>query len=108
MENTTFCRVARPRVLVRLICIHGLIAGPSALAAQEPPVQWVDPDTGHTVVRLSVEAGGSSLYFNYNGYTADGTRLVFSSPHGISVVDLRTHKITPVVAGDVKLLFVGR
>jgi oligogalacturonide lyase len=108
MENATFCRVARPRVLAWLICFHGLIAGSSTVAAQEPPTEWVDPDTGHTVVRLSVEAGSSSLYFNYNGYTADGTRLVFSSPHGISAVDLRTRKITPIVAGDVKLLFVGR
>ena len=107
MGNTTFCRVAAPRVLVRLICIHGLIAGSSTVAAEEP-TQWVDPDTGHTVLRLSVEPGSSSLYFNYNGYTADGTRLVFSSPHGISAVDLRTHKITPVVTGEVKLLFVGR
>ncbi len=108
MENATFCRVARPPVLAWLICFHGLIAGSSVVAAPEPPAEWVDPDTGHTVVRLSVEAGSSSLYFNYNGYTADGTRLVFSSPHGISAVDLRTRKITPVVAGDVKLLFVGR
>jgi oligogalacturonide lyase len=108
MGSATFCRVAGPSVLVRLICIYGLIAGSSTVAAQEPPTEWVDPDTGHTVVRLSVEAGSSSLYFNYNGYTADGTRLVFSTPRGISAVDLRTRKITPVVAGEVKLLFIGR
>src|SRR6266702_8458599 len=108
MEIATLCGVAGPRVLAWLICFYGLIAGSSVVAAPEPPAEWVDPDTGHTVVRLSVEAGSSSLYFNYNGYTADGTRLVFSTPHGISSVDLRTHKITPVVAGEVKLLFVGR
>lgn len=80
----------------------------SALAADPGSAEWIDPDTGHRVVRLSVEPGSSSLYFNYNGYTADGTHLVFSTPHGISAVNLRTRQITPVVAGDVKLLFVGR
>jgi oligogalacturonide lyase len=108
MGIATSCRVSRVRVLVRLICIHGLIACTGVVAAGEPPAEWVDPDTGHTVVRLSAEPGSSSLYFNYNGYTADGTRLVFSTPHGISAVDLRTRKITAVVSGEVKLLFVGR
>ena len=30
----------------------------------EPPRSWVDPDTGHRVVRLTDEPGSASLYFN--------------------------------------------
>jgi len=74
----------------------------------EPPTEWIDPDTGHRVVRLSTQPGSASLYFNYNGYTADGSRLLFSTPDGISAVDLRTHRITPVVHDKVRFLFVGR
>ena len=33
---------------------------------------------------------------------------MFSTPDGISAVDLRTHRITSVVQGKVRLLFVGR
>jgi oligogalacturonide lyase len=74
----------------------------------EPPTEWIDPDTGHRVVRLSTQPGSASLYFNYNGYTSDGSRLLFSTPDGISAVDLRTHRITPVVHDKVRFLFVGR
>jgi len=30
---------------------------------------WVDPDTGHRIVRLSVEPGTLSLYFHQNAFT---------------------------------------
>src|SRR5690348_16066178 len=101
MKRATFSWLTGTRALPLLICIHGLTVGTATVAADEAPTKWVDPDTGHTVVRLSAEPGSSSLYFNYNGYTADGTRLVFSTPHGISAVDLRTRKITSVVSGEV-------
>ena len=45
-------------------------------APQSVPREWVDPDTGHRVVRLSDEAGSQSLYFHQNAYTPDGTKLV--------------------------------
>ncbi len=31
--------------------------------AQELPTEWIDPDTGHRVIRLSKEPGSTSLYF---------------------------------------------
>jgi oligogalacturonide lyase len=74
----------------------------------EPPLEWVDKATGHRIVRLSREAGSSSLYFNYNGYTPKGDRLVFSTPTGITAMDLKTRALTRIVEGKVKLLFVGR
>ena len=74
----------------------------SALWAGELPKSWIDPDTGHRVVRLTEEPGSASLYFNQNGYTADGKKLVYTTPDGISVFDLATHKAKPVVKGRVR------
>lgn len=76
--------------------------------AKEPPVSWVDPDTGHRVVRLTTEPGSASLYFNQNGYTSDGKGLVYTTPNGISVLDLESRKTRKVVEGRVRLIDVGR
>src|SRR5438552_8898177 len=49
-----------------------------SLAAQEqPPTDWVDPSTGHRIVRLSDESGSASFYFHQNAYSADGDLMVF-------------------------------
>ena len=71
----------------------------SIAQASEPPKSWIDPDTGHRVVRLTNEPGSASLYFNQNGYTADGKKLVYTTPDGISVLDLATHEAKQVVSG---------
>src|SRR5262245_48941275 len=42
--------------------------------------EWVDPDTGHRVVRLSQVPGeNQSLYFHQNEFTAAGDKLVFEN-----------------------------
>jgi oligogalacturonide lyase len=51
-------------------------AAPSAATlaqstANEPPTDWIDPVTGHRIIRLSHEPGTSSLYFHQNAYTDD-------------------------------------
>jgi oligogalacturonide lyase len=74
----------------------------------EPPATWIDPDTGHKVVRLTREPGSASLYFNQNGYTPDGKRLVYTTPDGVSVLDLKTHASKQVVEGRVRLIEAGR
>jgi oligogalacturonide lyase len=79
-----------------------------AQSVSDPPTSWVDPDTGHRVVRLTTEPGSASLYFNQNGYTADGTRLVYTTPNGISTLDLRTHQAKQVVTGRVRMIEAGR
>ena len=79
-----------------------------AQSASDPPTSWVDPDTGHRVVRLTREPGSASLYFNQNGYTADGKKLVYTTPEGISVLDLATHQAKPVVEGRARLIDAGR
>ena len=59
--------------------------GPGGAA---PPKTWIDPDTGHRVIRLSREDGTASLYFHQNAYSADGKKLVVTNPHGIATINL--------------------
>lgn len=75
---------------------------------QPPPKTWIDPDTGHRVVRLTDEPGSASLYFNQNGYTADGRELLYTTPNGISVLNLATHATKPIVTGNVRVIVTGR
>jgi oligogalacturonide lyase len=82
-------------------------AGPQH-TAKEPPREWIDPDTGHHVVRLSDEPGSQSLYFHQNGYTADGTKLVITTPTGLATIDLKTRAIEKAIEGRVNLIMTGR
>ena len=80
-----------------------------SLAAQEPPpAEWVDPSTGHRIIRLTNEPGSASLYFHQNAYTADGDSMVFTTPEGISVINLKTHKIRALIQGRADHIVVGR
>src|SRR5258706_6541813 len=83
-----------------LIAVH--------LDAQDPPRPWIDPDTGHRIVRLTNEPGSASLYFNQNGYTADGKSMVYTTPDGISVLNLQTSAAKSVVKGKVRIIVTGR
>src|SRR5215475_1638760 len=75
--------------------------------AAEPPKSWIDPDTGHRVVRLTEEPNSASLYFNQNGYTADGKEMVYTTPDGISALDLATGIAKSVVKGRVQVIVTG-
>src|ERR1051326_3529686 len=75
-------------VLFALITIFTIVT-----SAQELPREWIDPDTGHRVVRLSDEPGSASLYFHQNPYTPDGKKLLITIPNGLATVDLKTRKI---------------
>jgi oligogalacturonide lyase len=79
-----------------------------ALAA-ELPTEWIDPDTGHRVIRLSKEDGTESLYFHQHAYTPDGKKLIVTTPGGgIATIDLATREEKPLVAGPVSVLVAGR
>src|SRR5580658_2762736 len=81
----------------------------SAIAADDPPKQWIDPDTGHRVVRLSQDPGTASLYFNQNAYTADGDHIIVTTPDGgIATIELKTGAIAPIVPGRVNVIVAGR
>ena len=76
-------------------------------ATTEPPASWIDPDTGHRVIRLTQEPGSDSFYFNINGYTPDGKEMCYTTPEGISVLDLATHQARSIVKGRVRAISVG-
>ena len=77
------------------------------LFAASPPKSWIDPDTGHRVVRLTDEPNSASLYFNQNGYTADGKEMVYTTPEGISVLNLATGEARSVVKDRVRIIVTG-
>ncbi|HEY1789441.1 MAG TPA: oligogalacturonate lyase family protein [Verrucomicrobiae bacterium] len=68
-------------------------------AENAPPSAWIDPDTGHRVVRLSTEPGSESLYFNENAWTAQGDKLVYDAPDGIYDYNFKSRQNELVVAG---------
>ncbi len=94
-----------PTRLLALLTLFSLL--PILRAANEPPTEWIDPDTGHRVVRLSREPGTASLYFNQNAYTPDGKKLIVTTPGGISTIDLATRAIEQIVAGEVRVIMAG-
>jgi oligogalacturonide lyase len=78
------------------------------IRAQEPPVEWIDPVTGHRVIRLSREPGSASLYFHQNAYSPDGQKLIITTPSGLSTINLKTRAIEKVVEGRVNVIVTGR
>src|SRR6266536_3641504 len=85
-----------------------LLAGARAQQQKELPREWIDPDTGHRVIRLSDEPGSQSLYFHQNGYTPNGEKLIITTPTGLSTINLKTRVIEKVVDGRVNLIMTGR
>src|SRR5438309_6301999 len=83
------------------------LAGALAVQAAEPPKSWIDPDTGHRIVRLTDEPNSASLYFNQNGYTADGKEMVYTTPEGISALNLESHASHQVVKGAAQVIVTG-
>src|SRR6476661_7694797 len=77
----------KPLVLAASFLVIVVTAQPQ-VPAQAPPREWVEKETGHRVIRLSPDEGGSSLYFHQNTYTPKGDKLIFDTRAGIVVVDL--------------------
>jgi len=77
-------------------------------SAEAPPREWVEPSTGHRVIRLSDSPGSASLYFHQNQYTAAGDKMIFSTREGLSTINLETRRIEPIVKGRVGKVIVGR
>jgi len=72
-----------------------------------PPTSWVDPDTGHRIIRLTGEPGSDSFYFNVNSFTPDGKRMVYTTTNGISLLNLETLETKPVVTGKARPIIVA-
>jgi len=92
-----------------LVLAVAMAAGVAVRSSQESvPREWIDPDTGHRVVRLSDEPGSQSLYFHQHAYTPDGKNLLITTPTGVSAIDLKTRAIEKVIDARVSLLMTGR
>jgi oligogalacturonide lyase len=94
--------------IISLILLVAISANLRVVATQEQPAEWVDPSTGHRVIRLSREPGSASLYFHQNPYSPDGRKLVITTPSGLSTVNLKTRAIEQIVDGRVGVIVTGR
>ena len=90
-------KIVPPRIAFLLFAL--MSARSLLIAAEEPPTDWVDPDTGHRIIRLSREPDTESLYFHQNAFTATGDKMVMVSTQGISTVNFNTREIDLVVPG---------
>ena len=93
--------------LAALLALIVALAIARPMALDDPSTAWIDPATGHRVVRLSREGGSASLYFHQNPYTATGDKMVNATRLGLSTIDLETHAIEALVDGRVSHVVVG-
>ncbi|RDE07318.1 oligogalacturonate lyase family protein [Sphingomonas aracearum] len=85
-----------------------LAAAAGAASPTPSPGTWIDPVTGHRIVRIDDTPGNYALYFNYNPFTSQGDLMIYLVPEGIKVVDLRTWETRLVLRTKVdRLLFAG-
>ena len=63
-------------------------AAENPVAPTPPSTDWIDPDTGHRIIQLSIEPGSSTLYFHDNSYSAKGDKYIFNSPTGVMMLDI--------------------
>jgi oligogalacturonide lyase len=71
-------------------------------SAQGGSKDWIDAATGHRIVRLTGEAGGSTLYFHDNAFSPEGDKIMFNTPSGIAVIDVAkigTAGVEPEIVG---------
>jgi oligogalacturonide lyase len=93
------------RLLATILALVSFCA--PAFANGEPPKEWIEPQTGHRVVRLSTEPRMGSLYFHQNQFTKSGDKLIVQTSNGLSVVNLNTRDVTPLVVGRAANVVVG-
>jgi oligogalacturonide lyase len=80
------------------LCVATLLTlGFPAWGATDAPAEWIEPATGHRVVRLSREPNSASLYFHQNAYTTEGDKMVITTPDGLATVNLQTRAIEVVI-----------
>jgi oligogalacturonide lyase len=78
-------RLSHPLLLTLALAATRAFAADTPAA--EPPSDWIDPDTGHRIVRLTREPGSASLYFHQNPFTPEGDKMIIVTPGGLSTVN---------------------
>jgi oligogalacturonide lyase len=99
-----------------ILLVFSALAGVVGLRAQSPAPdsarEWIEPATGHRVVRLSREPGSTKLYFHQNAFTEKGDRMLIVEPRGLAIVDLTQlpHRadVEPLVEGRAANVIVGK
>ena len=86
----------------------GLIFFVSLAACAAAPKEWVEPETGYRVVRLSREPGTASLYFHQNPFTAKGDKCLVTTPDGLAAINLDTREVEPLSKGRASHIVVGK
>lgn len=83
-----------PRPLVfGLLFVSSLSAADSGVPLRS---DWIDTATGHRIIRLSPDQGGTSLYFHQRSYTPEGDKVIIHLRDGsLATVDLTTLGVTP-------------
>lgn len=109
-RRTTLMGMCGASALLPLMSHRRANAQPApAQPAGNPPKSWIDPKTGHRVVRVSDEPGAMVMYFYRPVYTPEGDLMVIKSPTGIQTVDLKTWAVKPLVTGPGHdLMFMAR
>jgi oligogalacturonide lyase len=86
--------------LIVLLALSASLRAAAAPATQPAlPSDWIDPATGHRIIRLSRDGGSASLYFHQNAYTTEGDLMIISTPSGLATVNLKTRAIQLVAPG---------
>jgi oligogalacturonide lyase len=67
----------------------------AATGADSLPSDWIDPDTGHRIIRISTEPDSASFYFHQEMFTPQGDKMVFDTPAGIAMVNVKSLKAGP-------------
>jgi oligogalacturonide lyase len=102
LSDATFRRplIVRAYAIILLFPFLGCV-GPAAPLRDD----WIDPDTGHHVTRLSRVPGESeSFYFHQNAFTAEGDKMVFATAdtnhsRDFYVLDWKTRAIERLTDG---------
>lgn len=81
----------------KLLPLALLFLAALSCSTAELPRDWIDPDTGHRVVRLTEEGGSASLYFHQSAFTKDGRRMIITTPGGLATIDLTTRETKVIV-----------
>jgi oligogalacturonide lyase len=77
-------------------------------SGKEPPKSWIDPDTGHRVLRITNEPGSDSFYFNFNAFTPDGKEMIYTTSDGnLMVLKLADFEARPLAKGITRAIVVG-
>src|SRR5262245_47939918 len=81
-----------PRLLAAAAAITAALIVPVSVASRQSAADvqrdWIDADTGHRVVRLTGDGGGSTLYFHDNAFSPRGDRMIVNTPNGLAVVEV--------------------